>query len=65
MTIVSRRSSKEGTNMWLRNIFTKTLRDLRTGVIGWGLGLAVLLVVGATQYHDLIGGIGPERQRLI
>jgi ABC-2 type transport system permease protein len=51
--------------MWLRNIFTKTLRDQRAGVLGWGLGLGIVLYVSATQYKELIGGIGPERQKLI
>lgn len=51
--------------MWLRNIFTKTLLDLRAGAIGWGSGIAVLLIITATQYQSLTGGNGPGRQQMI
>lgn len=50
--------------MWLRNVFTKTLLDLRAGALGWGLGIAVLLVITATQYQSLTG-TGPGRQQMI
>ncbi len=37
---------KEGTGrratMWLRNLFTKTLRDLRGQILGWGIGAGLL-----------------------
>src|SRR4051812_6415451 len=45
----------------LRNIFLKTLRDNRLGIIGWGLGLGLLLLVGASQYAQLLGPAGPAR----
>lgn len=51
--------------MWLRNVFTKTLRDQGWGVIGWGLAMAMLLLVGASQYKELVGDVGPEREQLI
>ena len=28
--------------MWLRNLFTKTLRDLRSQILGWGIGAGLL-----------------------
>lgn len=50
--------------MMLRNIFTKTLRDNLAGILAWGGGLAALLAIGASQYTQLMGGIGPERQKI-
>src|SRR5215213_5962881 len=47
----------------LRNIFLKTLRDNLKGISGWGLALSVLMVVGASQYPQIVGPIGPERER--
>ena len=31
--------------MWLRNLFTKTLRDLRGQILGWGIGAGLLGVM--------------------
>lgn len=45
----------------LRNIFFKTLRDNRVAVLLWGLGLGLIVIVGISQYPDLMGG--PEGQR--
>src|SRR6478672_483232 len=45
----------------LRNVFLKTLRDNRLGMFGWGLGLGLLLLVGASQYAQLLGPAGPAR----
>jgi ABC-2 type transport system permease protein len=50
--------------MWLRNIYTKTIRDNRAGILGWGLGIATLMAVGASQYGQLISGTPEERRRL-
>src|SRR5688500_7440127 len=50
--------------MLLRNIFLKSLRDNRVGLITWGAGLGLLTVAGASQYPQVIGGTGPERQRM-
>ena len=40
----------------LRSVYTKTLRDMRWGVMGWGIGLGVLSIVyafsWATAYPD-------------
>ncbi len=54
-----------GKVMLLRNIFLKSLRDNRTGVLVWGAGLGLILGVGAAQYSQVIGGIGEERARMI
>jgi hypothetical protein len=42
--------------MMLRNTYAKTLRDNRAGTLGWGLGLAVLMAVGSSQYGQIISG---------
>ena len=49
--------------MMLRNIFLKSLRDNRAGVLVWGAGFGLLTAVGAAQYTQIIGQ-GPERARL-
>ena len=49
----------------LRNIFLKTLRDNLKGIFGWGIALMVLMVVGASQYPQIVGPLGPERERTI
>src|SRR5438876_10299454 len=46
-----------------RNIFLKTLRDNRGGVLGWGLGLGVLGLIGVVQYPQLFGAPGAARER--
>ena len=38
----------------LANIFSKTLRDHRWGIIGWGLGLGVVIVVVIMEYGQFI-----------
>jgi ABC-2 type transport system permease protein len=41
--------------MLFRNIFLKTLRDNRGGILVWGIGLGLLVAVGASQYSALLG----------
>src|ERR1700730_13172674 len=38
--------SAERGNAMFRSIFSKTLRDYRVPILGWGYGLALLMVVG-------------------
>lgn len=38
----------------LRSVFTKSLRDSRWPVLGWGLGLTALLLIRATSYAQTI-----------
>src|SRR5437870_4658765 len=47
----------------LRNVFLKTLRDNRLGIVGWGLGLGLLLLIGASQYAQLLGPPGAARDQ--
>ncbi|HYP41375.1 MAG TPA: ABC transporter permease subunit, partial [Chloroflexia bacterium] len=49
--------------MMLRSIFLKSLRDNWAGVLGWGAGLAVFMLVGAAQYPQVIG-TGEMRTRM-
>src|SRR6202521_1913368 len=30
--------------MWLRNVFMKTLRDYRIPILGWGIGMGLVVV---------------------
>jgi ABC-2 type transport system permease protein len=50
--------------MLLRNIYTKAIRDNRAGILGWGLGIAALMGIGASQYGQIIGNTPEERRRL-
>ncbi len=49
----------------LTNIFLKTLRDNRAGVIGWGIAMMLAMLVGASQYPQIVGAAGPERERTV
>src|SRR5689334_21861592 len=51
-------------NYILANIFRKSLRDNRTGVLVWGAGTGLIMAVGAAQYSQVIGGVVPERARM-
>jgi ABC-2 type transport system permease protein len=45
--------------MWFRNVFLKTLRDFRVAILGWGLGMGLLMyVVFAGFKTALAGGCG-------
>jgi ABC-2 type transport system permease protein len=48
----------------LTNIFLKSLRDNRAGILAWGIGLAVLMFITAAQYPTLVGPAGPGREQL-
>jgi ABC-2 type transport system permease protein len=39
----------------LRNVFTKSLRDYRWAILGWGLGMGLLIYVVYSAYSKLIG----------
>ena len=49
----------------LTSIFLKTLRDNRAGILGWGLGMAAIMVAGAAQFPLVIQGTGAEREKQI
>src|SRR5438128_1783639 len=49
----------------LKNIFLKTLRDNRAGMIGWGVGFGLIMLIGVTQYNQVIGGTGAARAKSI
>ncbi len=46
----------------LRNLFLKTLRDSRWGMLIWGGGLALLLFVSAAEYPVFIASVGAGRE---
>jgi ABC-2 type transport system permease protein len=48
----------------LANIFAKSLRDNRAGIVAWGTGVGLLMVATASQYATIIGPAGPARERL-
>ena len=50
--------------MLLRNVFLKSLRDNRTGILAWGIGVGLLLLITASQYPTLVGPAGPGREQL-
>ena len=47
----------------LRNVFLKTLRDNRIAILVWGLGLGLLMIIGATQYPLFVSGDEGQRAR--
>src|SRR5215203_2466189 len=49
----------------LKNIFLKTIRDNLAPALAWGTGVALIVAVGATQYGQIISGVGADRQRMI
>jgi ABC-2 type transport system permease protein len=51
--------------MFYVNVFLKTLRDNRAGMLGWGLGMAFLMFAGAAQFPLVIQGTGAERAKNI
>jgi ABC-2 type transport system permease protein len=51
--------------MFLRNVFFKTVRDMRVGILAWGLGLGFLIFVGVTQYSQILAGLGAGRAKAI
>ncbi len=50
--------------MLLRNMYGKTIRDNRAGILGWGLGIAALMAIGASQYGQIISGTPEERRKI-
>src|SRR5215210_5320352 len=50
--------------MLLRNIFLKSLRDNRAGLLAWGGGITLLTAIGTSQYPLVISGTGAERARM-
>src|SRR5256885_2090622 len=50
------RRQERSPRMWFRNVFLKTLRDYRVAIIGWGVGMGLVigLVSGVIAY---IGGL--------
>ena len=40
--------------MWLRNVFLKTLRDYRIAILGWGIGMGLVVVSPMASVSSLI-----------
>src|SRR4051794_10526935 len=51
--------------MFFVNIFLKTLRENRAGILGWGLGMSFVVITGVVQYNQVIQGTGAEREKSI
>ena len=41
--------------MWLRSVYTKTLRDHRFGALAWAIGPGLLMTATLTQFEQLVG----------
>lgn len=48
-----------------RNVFLKTLRDNRAGILGWGTGLGMIMLIAVAQYPQIFGGSTEERARMV
>lgn len=40
--------------MWFRNVYLRSLRDLRAGIFGWGLGMSLTMCVTMASVGDLV-----------
>ena len=40
--------------MWFRNIYLKTLRDYRIAIVGWGVGMGLLMYVVLAAFPSLV-----------
>jgi polyether ionophore transport system permease protein len=40
--------------MWFRNIYLKTLRDYRIAILGWGIGMGLLILVVLASFPSLV-----------
>ncbi len=49
----------------LSNIFLKTLRDNRAGIVGWGIGMGLILLIEVAEYPQIIHGTPEERARMV
>jgi ABC-2 type transport system permease protein len=41
--------------MWFRNVFLKTLREYRIAILGWGIGLGLLMYVVLSAVESVMG----------
>src|SRR3954453_15516435 len=41
-------------SMWLNNVYLKTLRDFRVAILGWGLGMGLLMYVVLAAVPELM-----------
>ena len=51
--------------MWFSNIYLKTLRDYRIAILGWGLGLGLLLYVLLSSFTKLVGATPAAKAALV
>src|SRR5712691_9169370 len=43
-----------GFTMWLRSVFLKTLRDYRVAILGWGIGMGLVVVSPMASVGTLV-----------
>src|SRR2546423_8833263 len=48
------RRQERSPRMWFRNVFLKTLRDYRVAIIGWGVGMGLVIVSPMASVAALI-----------
>jgi ABC-2 type transport system permease protein len=41
--------------MWFRSVFLKTLRECRVAILGWGLGMGLLMIEIQAAFSSLVG----------
>ena len=41
--------------MWFRSVYLKTLRDFRVAILGWGIGIGLLMYVVLVAVKSLTG----------
>src|SRR5438105_15558896 len=40
--------------MWFRNVYLKSLRDFRVAILGWGVGMGLLVYVVLVSFPSLV-----------
>ena len=40
--------------MWFKSIYLKTLRDFRVAILGWGVGMGLLMYVILSTFPSLV-----------
>ncbi len=51
--------------MWFSSVYLKTLRDYRIAILGWGLGLGLLMYILLAEFNTLLGGTPAARAALV
>ncbi|HEY7358023.1 MAG TPA: ABC transporter permease subunit [Ktedonobacterales bacterium] len=51
--------------MWFSNVFLKTLRDSRIAILGWGIGMGLMMYAVLSAVSSLIGTTAAARAELV